>query len=233
MMDAIAVVSAIGAAVTAGATIMLWRVTSVLARETKRLSEATSQPQVVVTIESNRWSFIHADLVIANTGNATAFDVKISFEPALPLNHEGTGGPHEAPFQAISALRPSQQLSSWVGRMHDLIELRFTVSISWRKSPTAEVESYTYVLNMADYQNMRRLGSGDPLVQIADQIKKVQEDFHKFSTGWNKLKVDLYTSDDRDAQRDRYFGEEVDESQATPERSGRVRRFLRWMGWKQ
>jgi hypothetical protein len=48
-MDWIAVVAMIGAIVTAGATIMLWRVTGVLAVETKRLAMATAQPQIVVT----------------------------------------------------------------------------------------------------------------------------------------------------------------------------------------
>jgi hypothetical protein len=227
-MDWIAVVAVIGAIVTAGATIMLWRVTGVLAVETKRLAMATAQPQIVVTIEPNQWSMMHADVVIANTGNATAFNISIQFDPPLTLNHEGTTGPTEPPFQSISALRPSQKLNSWVGKMHELLEQRFTVSISWRRSPLADPESYTYVLDMSDYRDMRRLGSGDPLVQIAERSKRIQEDIHKFTTGWRKLKVDVYTSNDREGDG-QYIGEVAHDENKTDPIDPKRSNLLSWL----
>jgi len=203
-VEFVSLASMIGALVTAGATIMLWRVTNVLAAETRRLAAATSQPQVVVTIEPNPWSMIHADLVVANTGNATAFEIVIAFDPPLNLDHEGTSGPTEPPFRQISALRPSQSLTSWVGKMYSMLESRHTVSVSWKRSPTSAPETYSYVLDMSDYQNLRRLGSGDPLVQIAGQSKKMQEDIHKIASGWSKVKIDVFTSNDRRKELRRY-----------------------------
>jgi formate hydrogenlyase subunit 3/multisubunit Na+/H+ antiporter MnhD subunit len=69
--------------VTAAATIALGFFTWVLARETKRLSRATAQAHVVATLEPNPWSVKHYDLVVANTGNAAAHDVVVSFTPDL------------------------------------------------------------------------------------------------------------------------------------------------------
>jgi hypothetical protein len=47
------------------------------------------------------------------------------------------------------------------------------------------------------------LGSPDPVVQIADDIRKLREDFHRIATGFTKPKVDIFTSDDRRQERDR------------------------------
>jgi len=73
------------AAVTAIATIALWRVTRVLAVETKTLAAMTSQPFVVGTIE-NAGVSAHTVLnfVLRNSGNATAFDVRAKITPAIP-----------------------------------------------------------------------------------------------------------------------------------------------------
>lgn len=63
-------------AVTAMATGVLAWVTWVLARETRRMANATHEPHVVVTLEPSPWSIIHTDLVIQNTGNGTAYDIR-------------------------------------------------------------------------------------------------------------------------------------------------------------
>ena len=216
---------------TAGATIMLWRVTSVLAVETKTLAAASAQPQVVVTIEPNAWSFMHADLTIENTGNATAFDISISFDPPLTIDHEGSKVSKEPPFQNVSLLRPSQRLVSWIGKMHPMLEARFLIRIEWRRSPTADREGYSYILDMGDYRHMSRLGSGDPLIKMADTTKKLQDDFHKFATGWNKLKVDLYTSDDRNAEETRWSitDEEKTDDKTSDSRASTLAKLFSWL----
>ena len=45
----------LGTLVTAVATLFLWRVTKLLAVETKRMAEASAQPHVVATLDPNRW----------------------------------------------------------------------------------------------------------------------------------------------------------------------------------
>ncbi len=88
----------LGTIATAVATFFLWRVTLVLARETARMAEASAQPHVVVTLRPNRWSPRHFDLLIDNTGNATAYDVKVSFNPSLQ-NGEARGVGAKIPFE--------------------------------------------------------------------------------------------------------------------------------------
>ena len=191
----------VGVIVTALATFALWRATRVLAVETRRMAEATAQPQIVVTIESNQWSFMHADLHVKNTGNSTAFDIAIAIDPQLLIDHESAGETADTPFQAISVLKPGQELTSWIGKMFSYLDQSYDVSITYSRSPGGIVDKLTYKLDMTSYKGMHRLGSGDPTTQIAEQIKKMQEDVHRIATGWSKLKVDVITSADREAER--------------------------------
>jgi hypothetical protein len=94
--------SLLGVLVTAIATVALWRATNVLAVETRRMASATSQPQVIVSIEENRWSMTHADMRVANTGNATTFDIKIEFDPPLIVELENQNKTRPTPFRNLA-----------------------------------------------------------------------------------------------------------------------------------
>lgn len=83
----------LAALVTAVATIALWRVTRVLAIETTTLAKMTAQPFVVCWLESSASSAIALNLTLRNTGNATAFDIRMVLTPALPEN------PNQAPTE--------------------------------------------------------------------------------------------------------------------------------------
>ncbi|MCP5396859.1 MAG: hypothetical protein H6918_09025 [Sphingomonadaceae bacterium] len=191
-----------GTLATALATFALWRVTRVLAVETKRMADASSQPQVVATIVPNPWSTIHLDINVENTGNATAFDVEISFDPPL-TNGEARGDGMPIPFQRISVLKPGQALNSYLSGVGDYLEQNFEVQISWKLAPNAvQRETLSYWLNMSDYQGVSYLGSRDPNVQIAEQVKKLREDWRYVASGARKTKVDVFTSDDRQREQD-------------------------------
>ena len=95
------------AVVTLLATGALVYFTAVLAKHTKRMADNTARPHVVVTLEPNRWSLMHFDLRVANTGNAAAFDIKATFSPPLPI--EKFRHDRRVPLQNITVLRPGQK----------------------------------------------------------------------------------------------------------------------------
>ena len=74
-------ISALAALLTAVATFFLWRVTRLLADETKRMVDASVQPHVVVTLEPNSWAAFYFDINIANTGNAQPMILKSDLIP--------------------------------------------------------------------------------------------------------------------------------------------------------
>lgn len=101
----------ISTAITALATAALFYATWVLARETKVLSRATAQPHVTAGIEPNQWTLIYFDLVVRNSGNAPAYDIKISFDPPIP-DHANFRQGMAVPLSSISVLTPSHELRS-------------------------------------------------------------------------------------------------------------------------
>lgn len=168
--------SAAGTVVTALATIVLAVVTAVLARETKRLSDATNQPSVVVTLEPSPWSIIHTNLVLQNTGTGAAYDIEMRFDPPLVLQRRGEVA--EMPMRSLSVLKPNSSFSVFLDGFEKLNERVVGVEVSWLRSPKAKKrEGHSYVLNLLkDYENWGQLGGPPPLIQIAQDMKKLREE---------------------------------------------------------
>lgn len=187
--------------VTAIATFFLWRVTGLLATETTRMADAGS-PQIVANILPNQWSTIHLDINVENTGNATAFNIEVVFDPPLE-NGEARGEDRAIPFQQISILKPGQALKSYLSEVGDYLEKHFTVTISWQNHPQAtKREMLSYTLNMADFKGVSYLGERDPLVQVAQEMKHIREDWRHVARGSRKIKTDTYDSADRQQERE-------------------------------
>ena len=186
----------LGTLVTAVATLFLWRVTKLLAVETKRMAEASAQPHVVATLDPNRWSMRHFDLKVDNTGNATAYDIKVDFTPPL-INGEGRAGAMAVPFENISLLKPGQGMGSYLAEYSIVSKRVYSVRVSWRRSSAdSQREENVYTINMADRQGVSDLG-GDPLVNIANDLAKIREDLRSLAQGSKRLKIDAYTAGDR------------------------------------
>lgn len=191
---------------TAIATFFLWRVTKLLAVETKRMADAAAQPMVVASIIPNQWSMMHLDLCIANTGNATAFEVEMQFDPPLarkPLRPRG-GIVEHLPFQRVSLLKPAQELKSYLAEFGQLKNQCFCVEIKWKNHPNStNKETLRYEFDMADYQHIGSLGAENPAVQIAEQIKKLREDWKSIANGHRRIQVDNFSEQDRRDQQEK------------------------------
>lgn len=187
----------LGTVVTAIATIFLWRVTQILAKETKRMADASAQPHVVATLTPNKWSMRHFDLHIDNTGNATAYDITVAFDPPLE-NGDGRTRLENVPLQNVSVLKPGQGLSSYLAEYTLLEGNVYRVSISWKRNAAdLDRQSNAYTINMADGHNVTRLGEEDPLILIANSVKKIREDWEQVARGNKRTKVDAFSSLDR------------------------------------
>lgn len=187
--------------VTAIATIFLWRVTKLLARETTRMVDASDQPHVVATLNPNRWSLRHFDLMVDNTGNATAYDIQILFNPPLE-NGEARKDDAIIPFKNVSVLKPGQGLQSYLADINILRGKAYQVSVSWRRGGKSIIrETNTYTLDMADFDGRSELGL-DPKIVIARSLEGLEKGMSRL-TGSNRVKVDLYTALDRSQEKRR------------------------------
>lgn len=190
----------LGALATAVATFFLWRVTQVLAVETKRMAEATAQPHVVAILLPNQWSIRHFDLQIENTGNAAAYDVDVRFDPPLQ-NGEARRESAEIPFGKLSVLKPGQVMSSYLAEFNSVKDKVFSVEISWRRSTAdAQKERNQYTYSMGDHAGVSRLGDA-PLVAVAKSLKKIQENWEPIAKGNRRIRTDVFSARDRRLER--------------------------------
>ncbi|WP_122243043.1 hypothetical protein [Pseudomonas syringae] len=197
--DILSAGSVIATVVTAFATIFLWRVTKLLAKETTRMVEASDQPHIVSTLIPNRWSLRHYDLVVDNTGNATAYDIRVVFDPPLE-NGEARKNYAKIPFEQISVLKPGQGLRSYLADINVLRGKSYEVTISWRRGSKAKPrETNAYTLDMADYEGTSELGR-DPTLDVARSLEKIEKSLSKL-VGSTHLNVDIYTAEDREKDR--------------------------------
>ena len=186
------IATAAGAIVTAIATVFLWRVTKSLAIETKRLVDLGAQPHVVATIEVNMWSMMHADLRVVNTGNATAYDITIFFDPQIAPKISGLED-RGLPLSSISILRPGQELVASIGEIGPLLDDARSVEISWKRSSNKDVREYNkYTLDLTGYKNLRRLGGSSALTEIAEELRKIRNDLGPIARGDKRAGVDIF-----------------------------------------
>ncbi len=187
-----------GVFLTAFATVALVFVTVVLARATKRMARASSQPLVTATIEPNVWSMIHRDFVVQNSGNAPAFDVQIEISPGPTQSKHRQGQP--LPLQAVSVLRAGQKMTSFLAEANDILDQEFRIKIRWKRDPNdGSVESIAYDHYLP--KEISRLGAWSPETQIAEQVKKLREDWRPVASGIRRLSVNTFGNPDRDNER--------------------------------
>jgi len=185
--------------VTAVATVVLGYLTWILARETRVLSRATAQAQVTATLEPNLWAANFVDIIVANSGNATAYDIKVAFDPPLPTRKE-----RGIPLQTVSVLRPGQTIQSNLSGFEDVSKRTFVATVTWAPTPGGKKrESLSYTVSMMDYHDVVFLGARSPQVQIAEQVKKLREDWQHVARGGKRLSANVFDSDDREAEEAR------------------------------
>ena len=181
----IEMMNSIAPTITAIATAVLAFFTIVLTYVTNKMAQASSQPFVTVTFEPNSWSMMHCDFVVSNSGNSPAYDISIKVSPYSRKNKTREELP--LPFQYITVLSPGKELRSFLSDANDVIgeEKNYRIEVSWKKSPGARLDSVSYDHYIP--KGITRLGAESPDIQIAEQIKKIREDWKNVASGQSKV----------------------------------------------
>lgn len=186
--------------VTSLSTVVLAVLTFFLAKATANMARASSSPQVVASIEVNQWSVIHFDLVVENTGNATAFDIKVDFANLPKLAKSKGDVPF--PFSSVSLLRPGQNVTSYLADFRNLKDETYVVNVSWRAQPHAITrDKLSYEIDMNSVDGVSFLGKPSALIQVAEELKKIRDDWKPVASGNRRLDLDIYSQEDRDKRR--------------------------------
>lgn len=164
------------AAVTAIATIALWRVTRVLAVETKTLAKMTSQPFIVGSLEAVPGISAHnvLNFVLRNTGNATAFDLRVEISPELPKVANGVRSPESRTVFEVSLLPPGQALPLQGVVLEKVHNRSFELTVSWSNRPgSGQNDPLQYIIHGKDLPNEDWNVKG--LHNIAEELEKIRK----------------------------------------------------------
>jgi hypothetical protein len=170
--NALSAAQVLAAFVTALATLALWRVTKVLAVETKTLAALTSRPFVVCSLESSRAGAIAMNLTLRNTGNATAFDVRLELSPAL---NAPCGNASEEPLTKwdVSMLPPGQALTTQGVMGPDIHGNVYSATVSWAAMPGASVRE-TLSYSFAAKDGFRGGWNTKGTHHVAEELEKIR-----------------------------------------------------------
>ncbi|MEP4889815.1 MAG: hypothetical protein ABJV04_07305 [Aliiglaciecola sp.] len=214
--------------VSALATVAIAVLTFILAKETWYLREAQIEqvnslrkenirPSVAVTLKNSDISFNLMMINVSNLGKGIARNVNFKFidkNGAQIREGENVIVDHFLKLHIFSngmhSLGISQKVNSFLfnlfelkGKLEgdDIFTPFFEVVVSY-----TDVEGNNYsnelTIDFAELKGITEIGGGDPLHKMAEDLKKLREQFERMTNSSSKkLHVNTYTSKDREAQR--------------------------------
>jgi len=193
-------------AMTAWGTIGLAVLTAVLAaytallyRETRRVRLERLEPNIIVNIEPNQ-IFGFFDLVVENLGPGSAHDLKITPPADMKVKDDQVNF-DRSPLYSIKFMKTGTSLRTFLGRIDDISphELKFAIAFANAKGQQRTNE---LTINIDHYRALSALGDTNPLQSICNALKKIEDHLGRLGSGWSRIKVETYNTEDRRQEAD-------------------------------
>ncbi|MBB5942491.1 hypothetical protein [Xanthomonas sp. 3307] len=178
-----------------------------LVSETRRMRKVQTEPKLEVTLRSVDEAIHIQRLHVRNIGLGPA--LQIAFNPKVLAGGEGAKALLDELTETnffhtgISYLGPGEERYSHFTQMHEDHDVKvasvLAFDISYR-SATKETYSETLVIDMSERKGSYQLGKPH-LYSIAQSLEKLQKDFGHLARGFKRIRADIYTSDDRAAEK--------------------------------
>lgn len=205
-------------------TVIYALLTYSLVQETRRMRRAQTEPKVAVYFESRPEWVNSLDIVVKNIGLGPAYNVRFDLSPASDtgVSEKVIKELKEKNFlcKGLGYISPNIEIRSYFTNMvadfDEKVKTMIDVKVTYADAANITY-SELYRLDFSELKGLRRLGE-PPLYKMANSIKKIEEDINKLSTGWNRLKTDVYLSEDREKEERRLekqmHDSEIDSSKA-------------------
>lgn len=200
-------------AVVAIATVVYAWLTARLVSETRRLREVQTEPTIEVTYRSHDEAMALLELVVQNIGAGPAYDITVEFS-ASPESAAATelvqrltkiksfsGG--------IKVLMPRQEFKTfWTDIRQNYAEkLKTTVvATTTCRGATGVVYRREHTIDLSELEGVERLGT-PPLLLMARALGKIETEVGHLASGFRHLRVDTYTSADRQKEQELWEAE--------------------------
>ncbi|MDP3148062.1 MAG: hypothetical protein Q8N83_02925 [Ignavibacteria bacterium] len=191
-------------------TIVYAYLTAKLVSETKLMRKSQTDPEISLSLVQNDHSISFIDLVIENIGLGPAYNINIEVVKDFKLSNRMLS---EVGFikNGIKYFSPRQSLKLWVASFIEdkelaekSIELKITYTNSLNEQFTRQ-----FILNFSQFSYFTQLGT-PPLIKIAEHLETIDKTLNNITSGFKKLKVDIFDSDDRE-QHEKEVAKEFEE----------------------
>lgn len=178
--------------------ILTWK----LVTETRRMRRAQTDAKVTVRIEPREETVHFIKFFISNEGIGPAYDVKFEIVPIPDKKIDQSIRDKISSLgyfkSGIEYLSPNQELSSFLTSMLEdfdsKINTSFNIKISYRNG-SGERSEDVYLIDFSIFHGFSTIGKPS-LYTIAQEIEKIQKDFHHIAAGFKALKVITQTKEE-------------------------------------
>ena len=212
--------------VTAFSTVTIAVLTIVLAKETwglriiqltqiEKIRKDSFKPNISLYLKPTPVSFNFIDVHISNTGSGTAQNINFTFKNASEDAEEvfeylvGEINKLVIFEKGISSLSAGENRSSFLFNFIELhtkfggksLDCITEVDITYEDIEGDKYSSRSF-FNFTEYKGISDLGGSDPVYKISSHLEKIQKDLAHITSGYRRIKSDVYTSEDRRSERE-------------------------------
>lgn len=212
-MDLGEVLTIIFTGVVAVSTVIYALLTWRLVSETRRMREVQTEPRVSIRVEADHAGHHGYELVIQNNGQGVAKNVRFEFEgdPTYFRNSWVDRSPPE--INELSVIRdgldflePGQVYRFPLGTVSPK-EYERAVEAPWTfrtqyESLYGKPKTDTYIVDFSQFRGM--FFEPNHLREIADHIKEVRKDLHRFTEGHARVQVVTQTREEDKRRREEW-----------------------------
>jgi hypothetical protein len=189
------------------ATAVYAGLTWALVSETRRMRQVQTEPKIEITLRTVAEAIHIQRLHVRNIGLGAAIGIR--FRPRVV---EGGGGAEallreftETNFFAsgIGYLGPGEERYSNYTQMSENHDQKIASVLCFDvtyDSATGRTYAESIFLNMAEQKGNYQLGTPD-LHSIAKSLEQLQKDIHNVLTGFKRIRTDVFSSEDRQAEK--------------------------------
>ena len=196
-------------AAVALATIVYAMLTRRLVAETKRMREAQTEPKVSISVQPSEGYIMLIDMTIQNIGLGPAYDLTFLVDPDFECRKDKYLSELSLMANGIKYLAPGQKIRFHLTNMFqdfaEKMETPFKIQVEYRNSLDTILQD-TYSVDLSQFEGLIQT-SRPPLYKMSEDIEKIRKSLEKLASGFQKLKVIVYTKREIQEELDKYTRE--------------------------
>ena len=183
------------ATATAVYAILTWKLVS----ETRKMRKSQTEPNVFLFFQPREEWINFIDMAIQNIGQGPAYDIKFNVIGDFEYKKDKLLSDLSPIKKGLNYLAPNQKIQTFFTSMVEdfkkKTEKPFEIIVSF-KNEDEKVKENRFIIDFSEFADLRQLGGGPPLHQIAKKIENIEKDIHRISIGHSKIKTITYTKKD-------------------------------------